>query len=158
MSRASLFSTHIQERYIMKSIRWKKLHQTATIPEQATVGSAAVDLKTLNDVTLRPGEKVKVLTGLSCEIENGLVGIIAPRSGLGSKGFVLANTIGVIDSDYRGEIIVALHNTSVLERTFMAGDKIAQMMFLECPQVAHIEVEELNQTSRGEGGFGSTGN
>lgn len=139
-------------------VAWQKLHPKANIPQYATDGSAAVDLKTLTPLTIYPGEKITIHTGLACAIPRNYVGIIAPRSGLGIQGLILANTIGVIDSDYRGEIKVVLWNKANEEKTILEGARIAQMMFLPCAFMQHIEVDSLDETARGVGGFGSTGN
>jgi len=137
-----------------------KLSNGASVPEYATSGSAAVDLRANNkeSITITPGERALIPTGLSMSIPEGYVGIIAARSGLACKrGICLSNGIGVIDSDYRGEIGVSLHNTSGESFTVERGERIAQMMFLPVTQAAFTVCTELDETERGEGGFGSTG-
>jgi len=137
-----------------------KLSDGASVPEYATGGSAAVDLRANNkeNVTIAPGERALIPTGLSMSIPEGYVGIIAARSGLAcKKGIALSNGIGVIDSDYRGEIGVSLHNTSGIPFTVERGERIAQMMFIPVAQASFSVCEELDVTERGEGGFGSTG-
>lgn len=128
------------------------------IPTRATSGSAGVDLVSLDQKNIYPNETVKFHTGICMEIPSGYVGIIAARSGLSiNSGLAPANKIGVIDEDYRGEIIVALHNHSNEPKTVNIGDKIAQMLFIKYEVPAFNIVGELKSTVRGEGGLGSTG-
>lgn len=137
-----------------------KLTRDMTPPAYATDGAAAVDLRAAVDtpVTIAPGERAQIPTGLAMAIPQGYVGIVAARSGLAcKKGIALSNGIGVIDSDYRGEIGVSLHNTSSVPFTVERGERIAQMMFLPVATVSFLPCEELEETARGEGGFGSTG-
>ena len=138
-----------------------KLTRGAVCPEYATEGSAAVDLRAMIDeaYTLAPGERHVFTTGIAIAPETkGVVAIVAGRSGLGVKhGISLANGIGVIDSDYRGEIHVGLLNKSDEPYTVNPGDRIAQMMFMPVMAVNFIESLELDETDRGAGGFGSTG-
>lgn len=119
--------------------------------------SAAIDLKAgvLNHI--KPGDTFLFPTGLYVEIPEGHVGLIVARSGLGTKGLVLSNQVGVIDSDYRGEVKVGLYNRSGKVAYIDRGERIAQMMIVKLPTVQYQEVEELSETERGEGGFGSTG-
>ena len=133
-------------------------------PAYATKGSAAVDLRAAIDapVKLYPGFTSEIPTGLKMAIPDGVAGIILPRSGLGSReGIVLANLVGLIDSDYRGEITVTLWNRNSENngRVFLIepGDKLCQMMFIPHIKVVMTEVEELPPTTRGSGGHGSTG-
>ena len=138
-----------------------KLTRGAECPEYATDGSAAVDLRAMIDeaYTIAPGERHVFTTGIAIAPETkGVVAIVAGRSGLGVKhGISLANGIGVIDSDYRGEIHVGLLNKSDVPYTVNPGDRIAQMMFMPVMAVNFIESLELDETDRGAGGFGSTG-
>ncbi len=138
-----------------------KLTRGAVCPEYATSGSAAVDLRAMIDepVTLAPGARVAFPTGIAIAPESsGVVAVVAGRSGLGVKhGISLANGIGVIDSDYRGEISACLINRSDTPYTVNPGDRIAQMMFLPVMSVKFLESETLDETARGAGGFGSTG-
>ena len=133
------------------------------MPKYATGGSAALDLCAALDewekIVLAPGERKLIPTGILLEPEsNDVVAIIAARSGLGTKkGICLSNGIGVIDSDYRGEVCVGLFNTGKEDFTIERGDRIAQMMFLPVFVANLIESEELDETERGAGGFGSTG-
>ena len=138
-----------------------KLTRGASCPEYATEGSAAVDLRAMTDepYTLAPGERHSFTTGIAISPETrGVVAIVAARSGLGIKhGISLSNGIGVIDSDYRGEICVGLINTSDKPYTVEPGDRIAQLMFVPVYCANFVESEELDETERGAGGFGSTG-
>jgi dUTP pyrophosphatase len=138
-----------------------KLTRGASCPEYATSGSAAVDLRAMTDesYTLAPGERHSFPTGIAISPETqGVVAIIAARSGLGIKhGINLSNGIGVIDSDYRGEIAVGLFNSSDKPYTVEPGDRIAQLMFIPVFCAEFIPSDELDETERGAGGFGSTG-
>ena len=133
------------------------------LPAYATDGSAAVDLRAALDdgttVTIAPGERAMIPTGVSISPESkNVVAVLAARSGLAvKKGICLANGIGVIDSDYRGEICVGLLNTSAEPFTVCRGDRIAQMMFMPVYIANLIPVDSLDETERGAGGFGSTG-
>ena len=141
-------------------VNFKPTMKNAIVPKYGTEFSAGADLYAVTDTTISiaPGETTFIHTGLSMEIPTGVVGIITARSGLAcKKGLAPANKIGVIDSDYRGEIMVALHNHSKEIRTVQEGDRIAQIMFLPYFTAIFSQVEELDQTTRGSGGFGSTG-
>ena len=141
-------------------VRVKKLDPAAQLPHYGTDGSAGADLYAClkATVTVKPGETVKVPTGLSLEIPEGCVGLIYARSGLALKqGLAPANKVGVIDSDYRGEVIIALYNHSAEERIVEHGDRIAQMVITPYVKAAFEAAEELEETGRGKGGFGSTG-
>lgn len=133
------------------------------MPAYATDGSAAVDLRAAIDegttVVIEPGERALIPTGIAISPETkDVVAIVAARSGLAiKKGICLANSIGVIDSDYRGEICVGLLNTSKVPFTVERGDRIAQMMFMPVLAANFIKAETLDETERGAGGFGSTG-
>lgn len=132
------------------------------IPSSATTGSAAIDLRACieKEVILAPGETRLIGSGIAVNIKDpGVVGIIAPRSGLGiKKGIVLANTIGVIDSDYQGEIGIGLFNRSNAPYTVKPGERICQMMFMPVfPSTLKIVEQFSNQSLRGAGGFGHTG-
>ena len=140
-----------------------KLSRGMSVPTYATEGSAAVDLRAALDegqsVTILPGERYIFPTGISIAPERtDVVAIVAARSGLGVKhGIVPANGIGVIDSDYRGEIHVCLRNNGHEPFTVARGDRIAQLLFLPILTALFTEAEELDTTDRGTGGFGSTG-
>jgi dUTP pyrophosphatase len=133
------------------------------LPAYATDGSAAIDLRAAIDadapVTIAPGERALIPTGMAISPENrDVVAIVAARSGLAiKKGICLSNGIGVIDSDYRGEICVGLFNTSAEPFTVNRGDRIAQMMFMPVYAAKLCAVDSLDETERGAGGFGSTG-
>ena len=139
------------------------LSRGMTMPAYATDGSAAVDMRAAIDegttVTIQPGQRAMIPTGMAISLENAnVVAILAARSGLAVKsGINLANGIGVIDSDYRGEICVGLYNSSDVPFTVNRGDRIAQLMFMPVYVANLIEAESLDETARGAGGFGSTG-
>ena len=140
-----------------------KLTRGMTAPEYATDGSAAVDLRAALEegevLTLNPGERSMIPTGVSIAPETkDVVAIVAGRSGLGIKsGVTLSNCIGVIDNDYRGEICVGLINHGDKPFEVRRGDRIAQLMFMPVYAASFIVAEELDETARGAGGFGSTG-
>ena len=139
------------------------LSRGMTMPAYATEGAAAVDMRAAIDegttVTIEPGCRAMIPTGMAIALENAnVVAILAARSGLAVKsGINLANGIGVIDSDYRGEICVGLYNSSDVPFTVNRGDRIAQLMFMPVYTANLIEAESLDETARGAGGFGSTG-
>lgn len=136
----------------------KRLYEEALLPTKATEGSAAFDLYAYTEAPLDPCETFKYKTGIALEIPEGSVGLIFPRSGLSTKfGIRLSNCVGVIDSDYRGEIIVALHNDGDESYMINRGDRIAQLMIVDIPKIEIEEVTELSDTKRGIGGFGSSG-
>ena len=141
-------------------INFKKLSSDAICPAYGTQFSAGADLYALTegDVTVKPRETVLIHTGIAVEIPEGYVGLIFARSGLATKkGLAPANKVGVIDADYRGELMVALFNQSDEERTISNGERIAQMAIVPFLKAEYQEVEELTDTKRGTGGFGSTG-
>ena len=139
----------------------KRLDPRAQLPAYQTPGSAAMDLAALLDkpLSIDPGSRVSVTTGLSIALpDGGWVALVLPRSGLSIKhGITLANSVGVIDSDYRGELQVGLTNRSGTPYTIQPGDRIAQLMLVPVGQAQVEELEELPATRRGSGGFGSTG-
>ena len=132
-----------------------------SVPEMGTAGSAGYDIRAYipdGSVIIRPDETLLIGTGLHLHIDKGFFGAIFPRSGLAVKrGLRLANSVAVIDSDYRGEVKVALHNDSDIEQIIMNNDRIAQLVIIPYERVSFLEVEELEETERGSGGFGSTG-
>ena len=139
-----------------------KLTRGAKTPEYATDGSAAVDIRAAlegGEVIIQPGERAMIPTGIAISTgRDDVVAIMAGRSGLGAKhGITLANSIGVIDSDYRGEICATLINNGKEPFKVSDGDRIAQLMFMPVYQAAFLPVDELDETERGTGGFGSTG-
>ena len=140
-------------------IRIKKLNENATLPTYGSEFAAGADLYNLDTpVTVNPQETVLVHTGLSVEIPEGYAGLIYARSGLASKrGLAPANKVGVVDADYRGEVMVALHNHSEIPATVDAHERIAQLVVTPFLKVEYELADELSDTVRGEGGFGSTG-
>lgn len=141
-------------------IYFKKLDPTAQMPRYGTEFAAGADLYACMDepLTIASGGTEFVHTGLAVEIPAGLVGLVYARSGLAcKKGLAPANKVGVIDSDYRGEIMVALHNHSTEGITIEAGERVAQMVIAPYVYAQYEEVQELEETVRGDGGFGSTG-
>lgn len=141
-------------------IKIKKLDKNAIIPTYGSEFSAGADLYALTgeSIEIKPGETVLVHTGLAFEITPGYGGFIFARSGLASKkGLAPANKVGVVDSDYRGEVMVAIHNHSEKTAVIENGERIAQMVFLPYAAANFIEAETLDDTARGIGGFGSTG-
>ena len=138
----------------------KKLNDKAVIPTYGTEYAAGADLYACMDeaVTINPGETAFIKTGLAMEVPVGYAGLIYARSGLAcKKGLAPANKVGVIDSDYRGEIMVALHNHSNEAVLVESGERIAQLVITPYIVAAFNQVDELEDTVRGEGGFGSTG-
>lgn len=141
-------------------IKIKKLTDTAVIPTRGSEYAAGYDLYAdiKEPVAIKPHETAKIGTGLAFEIPDGYFGAIFARSGLATKqGLRPANCVGVCDSDYRGEYIVAIHNDSDEERTIQPKDRMGQLVVMPYLAVEFEEVEELGETARGEGGFGSTG-
>ena len=143
------------------TVKIKKLDPRAVIPEYKTPGSAACDLCALIDgpLTLAPGERALVPTGLAISIpDKNTVALICARSGNAVKrGLNMSNGIGVIDSDYRGELKIPLSNTDSSPQTINPGERIAQLMFMPVLLPDFVESDTLDDTERGEGGFGSTG-
>ena len=139
----------------------KRLDPRVQLPAYQTPGAAAMDLAALLDepLTVAPRALVSIPTGLAIALPDaGWVALIFARSGLGIKhGIALSNGVGVIDSDYRGEIRVGLTNLSDIPYTIQPGDRIAQLMVVPVARAAVLELEELPDTARGAGGFGSTG-
>ena len=138
----------------------KKLDPNAIIPTYGTEFAAGADLYALTEgtVELTPNETKLIKTGIAMEIPKGYVGLVYARSGLACKrGLAPANKVGVIDADYRGEIMVALHNHSDKITSIENGERIAQMVIAPFITADYNEVEELSDTDRGAGGFGSTG-
>ena len=130
------------------------------IPEVGTPGSAGVDLRACLDepVTLAPGETILIGTGIAIHLEDpGFCAMILPRSGLGHRGLVLGNLVGLIDSDYQGELKISTWNRGQESQTIEPGDRIAQMIITPVIQPTFIEVDDFESSSRGEGGFGHTG-
>ena len=141
-------------------LKIKKLRDTAQLPHNATGGSAGYDLCAALDapVEIAPGQTVMIGTGFAMQIEPGYAGMVFARSGLGiRKGIIPANCVGVIDSDYRGEVMVGLYNRSDKTFTVQPGDRVAQLVLMPVYTPPVQECDELDDTARGAGGFGSTG-
>lgn len=138
----------------MMIIRIKK-DKEAKLPKYAKPGDAAMDLTALDWVD--EGLYIEYRTGLYMEIPDGYVGLLFPRSSISEKGLILANSVGVIDSGYRGEIKIRFKKSGYRE-IYVKGDRIAQLMIMPVPKVAFKVVDELSSTERGEGGFGHTNN
>lgn len=141
-------------------VQIKKTNDYAKVPTNGSEKSAGLDLYACleNFAEISAGETVKIGTGVAVAIPDGYFGAIFARSGLATKsGLRPANCVGVVDSDYRGEIIVALHNDSSTAKTVYNGDRIAQLVVMPYLPIDLYEVEELDETERGTGGFGSTG-
>ena len=137
-------------------LKIKKLHPDAKIPHYAHHDDAGFDLFSLETFKVKVGERVMVPTGIAMEIPEGFVGLVWDESGLAVKHGI--NTIaGVVDSSYRGEVVVALVNNGESDYTFEKGHKVAQMIIQKKETVEFEEVKELSNTKRGDGGFGSTG-
>ena len=144
-----------------KKVRIQKLHKDAILPQYGSACAAGADLYALceeADMEIAPGETKLVHTGVAMEIPEGYAGFIYARSGIATKrGLAPANCVGVVDSDYRGEVMVALHNHSKEVQTIASGERIAQMVIAPFLPVIFEETEALDKTERGAGGFGSTG-
>lgn len=141
-------------------INIKLLNENAKVPTRGSEYAAGYDLyaATAGSIDIAPHSTVKVGTGISVELPNGTFGAIFARSGLATnKGLRPANCVGVCDSDYRGEYIVAIHNDTDEMMTIAAGERIAQLIVMPFVAVEFNVVEELTETQRGDGGFGSTG-
>ena len=144
----------------MPIVNIKKLDDRAVMPKYGSDFAAGADLCALSDdsIVIEPHKTVMIHTGISAEIPEGYAGLIYARSGIASKrGLAPANKVGVVDADYRGEIMVALHNHSDEAQEISAGERIAQLVITPFLRVDFNEVESLSETVRGEGGFGSTG-
>lgn len=141
-------------------INFIKLDERASVPTYGSLYAAGADLRAICDepITIEPHKTVLMHTGIAMEIPEGLVGLVYARSGLATKrGLAPANCVGVIDSDYRGEIMVALHNYSDTAQTIEHGERVAQLVIAPYVTATYVECESLSDTVRGEGGFGSTG-
>lgn len=136
----------------------KRLNEKAQIPSRGSAAAAGYDLYSTDEVTVKAGETVLIGTGIAMEIPENYFGGVFARSGLSVKeGLRPANCVAVIDADYRGELRVPLHNDSAVDRQITVGERIAQLVILPFLPVAFEEVNELSDTQRGQGGFGSTG-
>ena len=136
----------------------QKVRPEAIVPARAYAGDAGLDLAAIERIELGPGERAVVPTGLAVAIPEGYAGFVQPRSGLASRhGITIVNTPGLVDSGYRGELMVVLHNTDRTEPFVVeAGMRIAQLVVLPIPDVELVEVEELPASERGARGFGSS--
>lgn len=148
-------------------VNTKKLREDAQLPLMATIGSAGSDVRAclydedgekLKAIKIPAGGKAKIGTGLSFQLPDNHVMLICPRSSMGvKKGLMLQNTIGVLDYDYTGELLLFVKNTSDEAVIIEDGERIAQLLIIPYPVVTYKEVDELKKTNRGDGGFGSTG-
>ena len=143
------------------SVRIKKLRPDAQLPTYGSQNAAGADLCALTEeagLSIAPGETAMVHTGLSIELPQGYAGLVYARSGLAAKrGLAPANKVGVIDPDYRGEIMIALHNHGNAPATVQNGERVAQLVITPYLMAEFTEADALSDTARGEGGFGSTG-
>lgn len=141
-------------------IHVKRLREGARLPSYGSAGAAGADLYACLDepVTIRPGETVFIPTGIALEVPADCAGLVYARSGLACKrGLAPANKVGVVDSDFRGEIFVALHNHGAQPQQIGHGERVAQLLITPVLTPAYEDAEELSDTARGSGGFGSTG-
>ncbi|BDZ52464.1 deoxyuridine 5'-triphosphate nucleotidohydrolase (plasmid) [Frondihabitans sucicola] len=142
----------------MVSIPIKRSSEAAAIPTYATEGDAGADLRSVEEIALRPLQRALVKTNVHVAIPLGYVGLVHPRSGLAlKKGITVLNAPGTIDAGYRGDVGVILVNLSDQEVTLAAGERIAQLVLQEFATADFVEVDELDESTRGVGGFGSTG-
>ena len=144
----------------MDKLSVMRIKQSAKLPERQTAGSVGYDISACldSDIVLAPGETQKIGSGIAIALEPGYAAFLYARSGLGINfGVVPANCVGVIDSDYRGEVIVGLKNTSKEPFEVKHADRIAQMVIKKCETPEIILCDDLEKTERGDGGFGSTG-
>jgi dUTP pyrophosphatase len=140
-------------------VPFERLHADAELPTAAHPGDAGLDLRSIVDVEVAPGERSMVPTGVAVAIPHGYAGLVLPRSGLASgQGLTLANAPGLIDAGYRGEVVCAVVNLDRTEPVRIAkGDRIAQLVIVAVPEVKATWAEQLPPSHRGTGGFGSTG-
>lgn len=139
------------------SVKIKKLNPNATIPSYAKDGDAGLDL-TATEIISDTTNQITYGTGIAIEIPNGYVGLVFPRSSIKKYELQLSNSVGVIDSGYRGEIQATFNKIHNKITDYKIGDRIAQLLILPYPKISFIEVDSLSESERGEGGFGSTGN
>ncbi len=142
------------------TVKFIKLDKNAIVPSYGTPFAAGADLYALpnGDITINSGETVLIHTGIAMQIPDGFGGFIFARSGIATKrGLAPANKVGVIDSDYRGEIMVALHNHSECVQTIASGERVAQLVIMPYVTAQFVESDCLDDTERSTGGFGSTG-
>jgi dUTP pyrophosphatase len=147
-------TTHV----LTPKVPMRRLRPDATLPSYAHPGDAGADLTSVEAVTLAPGARAAVATGIAMAIPVGWVGLVHPRSGLARKhGITVANAPGTIDSGYRGEVLVLLVNLGADQITLAAGERVAQLVLQQVGLGQIVEVDHLDDTERGESGFGSTG-
>ncbi len=142
------------------TLNFIKLNEKAIVPTYGTPFAAGADLYALpdGDIEIKPGETVLVHTGIALSIPDGYAGFIFARSGIATKrGLAPANKVGVIDSDYRGEIMVSIHNHSDITQVISSGERVAQLVIMPYIKAQFSECETLDTTERATGGFGSTG-
>lgn len=142
------------------TLKFIKLHNNAIVPTYGTLCAAGADLYALpdGDVEVKPGGTVLIHTGIALQIPDGFAGFIFARSGIATKrGLAPANKVGVIDSDYRGEIMVSIHNHSGVTQTVASGERVAQLVIMPYAKAEFCECDALDETERASGGFGSTG-
>lgn len=139
-------------------VKIKKLNPDATIPSYAKHGDAGMDLTAISMTPDPNGFYMEYGTGLAIEIPEGHAGFIFPRSSASNTSQIQANCVGVIDSGYRGEIKIRLKEFGNPQKLYQVGDRVAQIIIMSVPQILLIESDELSDTTRGDGGFGSTGN
>ena len=136
-------------------IKFKKMNPNAVIPKRGTIGAAGFDLTAIGLEVMET--TLKFDTGIAVEIPPGYVGLVFPRSSICKTGLSLANSVGVIDSDYRGSISFVFYKGPTWIEPYSYGDRIGQLVIMPIPEVEFVEAEELSETERGEGGYGSTG-
>ena len=139
----------------MNQINVKKLNEEAILPHRAHTTDAGADLFACKTITIKANSSAKVSTGIAIELETGYAGLVWGKSSVESKGLKIM--AGLIDADYRGEVLVCMYNLTDKDFTFQAGDKIAQLVITDVRYPSFSEISELNNTKRGGGGFGSTG-
>lgn len=137
-------------------VKIKKLHPDAVKPKYAKESDAGMDLVATEIISETPSQ-ITYGTGLAMEIPDGMVGLIFPRSSIRNMGLELSNSVGVIDAGYRGELQATFNKNGVKDEFYKVGDRIAQIVIVPHPVIQFIEVDELTESSRGKGGFGSTG-
>jgi dUTP pyrophosphatase len=137
-------------------VKIKKLHPEARVPAYAHPGDAGMDLYTLEDTKVLPGQVAKIRSGLAFELPEGYVGLCWDKSGVSANGRI-KTLAGVLDAGYRGELLMVVINLGTEPYVFKKGDKVLQMLIQKVERPEIVEVEELSETSRGGGGFGSTG-
>ncbi len=157
MDDVNMFVNRIFNGEIQDTVKVHLISERAEVPKKATPSAAGYDLVAIQDATLMPMTPTLISTGIVLELPDNYEAQIRSRSGLSLKGIVVANGIGTVDADYRGHVKVMLINFNNEPYEIKSGDRIAQMVFQQLPDANLIEVEEVTDTHRGIGGFGSTG-